>query len=406
MNINTRLILGFFVLCMMVFFSGVGFYFQLKNLIEPVTPQSIPNSIEKINSMIDKKNYISELLYQRLLTDYRLNEYAFNKDKNSLQNFYLSFETLKNTMNVYQNNYPEISSRLRPLMQSLFDIQMQVVREIQNNKLDLFKNANNPLYQDYKIRLNIVDNILQKYNRELGSDLIDKNIATVRGAVQNSKLILENSLKASIFIFLDALVIAFLFAFYTTRSISNEVLLRKRLETELLHLATNDGLTGLPTRGLLLDRIHQAIAIAKRNKTFVAVLFIDLDSFKQVNDQYGHDAGDELLKLFSSRLKQNTREADSVGRLGGDEFLAVLHITSVKKGDLLPIINKYFEILMEPYPLTQHVLTLTSSIGISVYPFDGEEPLELINHADMAMYQAKEQGKSAYSFYNKKLMGI
>lgn len=190
---------------------------------------------------------------------------------------------------------------------------------------------------------------------------------------------------------------------------------RKRLEEELAKQATYDNLTGLPNRILLADRIQHAILLAKRNKTYLAILFIDLNSFKLINDSFGHHIGDELLKIFSHRLKNSLRESDTVGRmnnnvvtdtvsrLGGDEFVVVLTTPNKDKDSILPAIQRLNEELIQPYHLASHELTVTLSMGISFFPEDGFDPITLIKNADSAMYRAKELKQTFFEFYQKEM---
>ena len=161
--------------------------------------------------------------------------------------------------------------------------------------------------------------------------------------------------------------------------------------TDAARLAELDPLTGLPNRALLLDRFAQAIAIAKRRVARLALLFVDLDDFKQINDELGHVAGDEALQKVALRLGQSIREADTVSRYGGDEFVILLTEVS-QAADAALIAGKLLAALGEPLRVGDRDLRMTASIGISVYPDDGQSIEALIGHADAAMYRAKRQG--------------
>ena len=161
--------------------------------------------------------------------------------------------------------------------------------------------------------------------------------------------------------------------------------------TDATRLAEFDSLTGLPNRALLLDRFAQAIATAKRRMSRLALLFVDLDDFKQINDQLGHVAGDQALQKVALRLGQSIREADTVSRYGGDEFVILLTEVS-QSADAALIAGKLLAALGEPLRVGDHDLRMTASIGISVYPDDGQSIEVLIGHADAAMYRAKRQG--------------
>ena len=171
---------------------------------------------------------------------------------------------------------------------------------------------------------------------------------------------------------------------------------RKKLEKELLYQATHDSLTGLANRVLLNDRIQQAIFQAKRLGLQVAILLLDLDNFKEVNDSLGHGAGDILLKEVAKKLTGCLRESDTVTRFGGDEFILVITTqpsAAVKKA------NDIREALMTPYEIENRKLTVTASIGISIFPNDGDDPEALVKAADAALYSAKELGRNNIQEY-------
>src|SRR3990167_667874 len=171
---------------------------------------------------------------------------------------------------------------------------------------------------------------------------------------------------------------------------------------ELQYQATHDALTGLPNRVLLQDRIEQAIAINKRNKTSFAVLFFDLDRFKLVNDSLSHAAGDELLLKLSERLQATVRTSDVLARLGGDEF--VLVATELPKiENVTTIASNLLNAVKEPLQISGHEITVTFSIGISIYPKDGEKMDDLLRNADAAMYCAKNLGGDQFRFYTPKI---
>ncbi len=173
---------------------------------------------------------------------------------------------------------------------------------------------------------------------------------------------------------------------------------RKKEEERINYLANYDVLTGLPNRYLLSDRIEQALSSAQRNQARVAVLFIDLDRFKNINDSLGHDIGDALLKLVARRLKSCLRRTDTIARQGGDEFVAVL--TELDSADeVIFVAEKMIESLREDFTLDAYQLSITPSIGISIYPEDGEASIELLRNADLAMYRAKDSGRNNFQFY-------
>jgi diguanylate cyclase (GGDEF)-like protein/PAS domain S-box-containing protein len=173
---------------------------------------------------------------------------------------------------------------------------------------------------------------------------------------------------------------------------------RKTWENRIYMLAYSDSLTGLPNRLLLRDRLEQAIASAQRNRSLVAVLFVDLDHFKAVNDAHGHHAGDQLLREIGERAKSCVREIDTVCRLGGDEFVLVLPDLH-EAGDAGAVARKLVAALSAPYAIEGRELAITPTVGVSIYPHHGADADTLIRNADSAMYHAKESGKNKYRFY-------
>jgi diguanylate cyclase (GGDEF)-like protein len=189
------------------------------------------------------------------------------------------------------------------------------------------------------------------------------------------------------------------------RTLEEKVAQRTReLEVATAHayrLAQHDILTGLPNRSLLNQRLKQILALAQRNGTHVACLFLDFDHFKRINDTLGHDAGDQLLQAVAQRLIGAVRQSDTVARLGGDEFVLILpgldpaHATF----ETMTVLARVRESFLAPFKLVSQSPTLTCSIGISMYPLDAGDPVALIKQADTAMYAAKEVGRNAYRFY-------
>jgi len=167
---------------------------------------------------------------------------------------------------------------------------------------------------------------------------------------------------------------------------------------KMTHSAQHDFLTGLPNRMLLNDRVGQAIVLAQRHEKPVAVLFLDLDGFKHVNDSLGHPVGDKLLQSIAKRLVDCVRGADTVSRQGGDEFVILLSEVEQPE-DTAILASRMLEAVAEPHSIEGHDLHLTTSIGISIYPDDGLDAETLIKNADTAMYQAKENGRQGYQFF-------
>ena len=173
---------------------------------------------------------------------------------------------------------------------------------------------------------------------------------------------------------------------------------RKRAEEQVKHLAFHDPLTNLPNRLLFNDRLTLAVAQAHRHNQKLAVLFLDLDRFKVINDSLGHSVGDELLRQVAERIQEHVREGDTVARLGGDEFTLLVPGISAEE-DAAKIARKICDAVHDPFWIDGRELFVTTSLGVSVYPSDGHDAETLVRNADSAMYRAKEQGRDNYQLY-------
>jgi two-component system cell cycle response regulator len=175
-------------------------------------------------------------------------------------------------------------------------------------------------------------------------------------------------------------------------------LLYKQLEHhshELESLALHDPLTGLPNRRLLMDRLSLALARARRYKRTMALMFLDLDGFKQVNDTLGHGAGDTLLEMVAARLVGAVRQDDTVARLGGDEFVIALP-ELVQGNDVVELASKVIQAVSQPYSIQGHNVRMTASVGVGIYPAHGKDVATLMKSADLALHEAKRSGKNDY----------
>ncbi len=176
----------------------------------------------------------------------------------------------------------------------------------------------------------------------------------------------------------------------------------KKTERQLVNMAHYDALTQLANRTLLSDRLEQAISIAKRNEKILAVCFLDLDGFKPINDEFGHEIGDKLLIAVAERLSQVTRTGDTAARMGGDEFIIL--ISNINTFDELePILTRLSHKIAEPIKINRRTHHVTASIGVAIYPIDNVDGDTLIRHADLAMYEAKQAGRDGYHIFDAKL---
>ncbi|QDL53986.1 bifunctional diguanylate cyclase/phosphodiesterase [Rhodoferax aquaticus] len=182
------------------------------------------------------------------------------------------------------------------------------------------------------------------------------------------------------------------------RELEHEVSERISSEHRMQHMATHDALTGLANRTLLMDRLQQALAAGVRNQQVIAVLFIDLDNFKQINDTLGHDAGDEVLRHVAGKVSLLLRKSDTLSRMGGDEFVLLLPAIG-RKEDAMVIAEKIIASLSEVIEVGGVNFAITPSIGISSFPYDGDDAQTLLKNADIAMYRAKEYGRNGFQCY-------
>lgn len=182
-------------------------------------------------------------------------------------------------------------------------------------------------------------------------------------------------------------------------SVFNDITALRRKDEHLKHLAFHDALTDLPNRTLLMDRINQKLINSNREQFSLAVMFLDLDGFKAVNDRFGHNVGDELLKEVAKRLLALVRESDTVARVGGDEFMFILN-NPEGKDEVEYVAKRVVESINEPITVCSDVLNIGASVGIAMFPDDGDSSIDLINNADIAMYASKRLGRNNISFFS------
>jgi diguanylate cyclase (GGDEF)-like protein/PAS domain S-box-containing protein len=221
-------------------------------------------------------------------------------------------------------------------------------------------------------------------------ELLEKGVfRTERRLLSKTKEVIEIDLTASILKDIDGKPIGMLGYF-------KDITSRKKAQQQVEYLATHDILTTLPNRMLFHDRLKQAIKSTHRDKNILALFFMDLDHFKNINDTLGHEVGDEVLKEVAKRVVEVLRAEDTVSRLGGDEFTVILqrisHISNVEK-----LAQKILKKIAEPMFIDNHKLTLSSSLGIAIYPDDTLSDKDLLKYADIAMYQAKNRGRNNFT---------
>lgn len=181
-------------------------------------------------------------------------------------------------------------------------------------------------------------------------------------------------------------------------AVFSDITVRKATEGRMRHLALHDALTDLPNRALLTERLEQAILRARRERSHLGLMYFDLDKFKPVNDSFGHEVGDLLLKAVASRVVDCVRASDTVARIGGDEFVVLLPVLEADQ-DAMGVAEKIRLALDQPFEIAGHVFDISASLGLAIYPLHGEDEQILTRHADTAMYQAKKNGRNQVVLY-------
>lgn len=275
--------------------------------------------------------------------------------------------------------------------ESLISIGMSVLDEVDKNGNHIAVNKNLPILAN--ILKKAVLTISEKDSQKIYEKWFDINIETGL----DKKVVMRVAVQIGVLIFIVLMIVV-----VWNRRLYREIKNRKRLEQQMKYMATHDDLTGLTNRVLLKDRLNTAITFHQRQELALAVLFIDLDGFKNINDNYGHDIGDELLIEVARRLCACVRESDTVVRFGGDEF--VLLLTGLHNQDEAAYVaQKVLKAIKQPIELSSSIIaSIGCSVGIAMYPDDGESENDLLKIADSLMYQVKASGKNNYAFNRKK----
>lgn len=273
--------------------------------------------------------------------------------------------------------------------ESLVSLMISVIEEIPLDKSHLGVSKQNPYLQA------ILNKGLSSISREEKNKIHDKWFSVDVSTGLDEDVVLRVAIQASV---LTIVVLCIIIIW--NRRLKMEIKRRKQLEKSMKHMATHDDLTGLANRVLLKDRLITAIEFHQRQSLMLAVIFLDLDSFKIVNDSYGHNVGDELLLIVAKRLQSCVRKSDTVVRFGGDEF--VLLLTGLHAAnEAAYVAEKILELMQLPFKLSADTVKIGCSIGIALYPEDGINEADLLKEADSLMYQVKSAGKNHYLF-NKK----
>lgn len=245
--------------------------------------------------------------------------------------------------------------------------------------------------EEYKIFKKGIDRLLQEGEYHIDIALIKKHKAIVYVSLSLSLLRDEKGKPVGMISYAQDI---------TERKAAEKKLLEQK--NVLDHQAHHDVLTDLPNRVYFNERLEQGIEKARRSKTNLALFFIDLDHFKQINDSLGHDIGDKVLKAITRRLKSMIRKQDTLARLGGDEFTIIMEELAIAEYSSR-LAQKILEALAQPVHIDDHILYVSSSIGISLYPQDGQSAHNLLKYADTAMYKAKDEGRNNFQFYSSEM---
>ena len=389
-----------------------------EKLFEMTATDSIGKTVQEtgISGLFGENNFDQVVKQAWATGEYTgMNEYKIHGSKRILE---LRVSPLKDTWDVKQE--------LKGFMVMVKDVTDQRIeeRELRENELkyrSIFENSKDVVYITSKdgllLDVNRSGEELFGYSKE---ELLKMNIVSFYNNPEDRenfvKLILENNYVKDYQLDLKDRQGKQVFALVTaavSRNLSGgiigfhgiirDITDQKRHEEKISYMAYHDSLTGLPNRRTFADRLEQELAHTKRNKTSGAILFMDLDMFKVVNDTYGHDVGDLLLQEVAARIKSCLREDDSVSRLGGDEFIVLLPKIE-RIGDEKLVAEKLVQSVNKPYVINSFDLHVGLSVGISIFPWDGDKADVLIKKADEAMYNAKKMGGNTFAVAKRKLI--
>jgi diguanylate cyclase (GGDEF)-like protein/PAS domain S-box-containing protein len=365
----------------------------------------LSNSVEIFHINEESFLHFGEIAFNAVIEGKPVNiDYKFKKKDGTVFWVHISGDLVKNEkeilwslVDVTQRKLLETEQyRDSQLIQQIQD--GMVITDLKSNILDWNIGAENMLGYKKEDVLGLSTEFMYfpqdyKERQENMNELIEKGVfRKERRLIAKSKEVVEIDLTASVLKDIEGKPIGMLGYF-------KDITSRKKIQEQIEYLATHDNLTNLPNRMLFHDRLKEAIKSNYRDKKIVALFFMDLDYFKNINDSLGHEVGDEVLKEFAKRVVEVLRVEDTVSRLGGDEFTVILqgisHLSSVEK-----LAKKILEKIAEPMIIGNNKLTLSSSIGISIYPDDTLSDKDLLKYADIAMYKAKDRGRNNFQFYN------
>ncbi|WP_246058392.1 transporter substrate-binding domain-containing protein [Litorilituus lipolyticus] len=270
--------------------------------------------------------------------------------------------------------------------ESIVSLMISVMGSVSVDESRFGINPDKPILKD------IIDKGILSISAKEKQEIYDKWFSLAINTGLDKKVVLQVGAQIGVLILLVLIVIVM-----WNRRLQSEIKHREQLEQIMKHMATHDELTGLANRVLLKDRLTKAIEFHQRQSLKVAVLFIDLDGFKTINDIHGHDVGDELLKIVAYRLQGCVRKSDTVVRFGGDEFILLL--TGLHgANEAAYVAEKVLELIQKPFELSKEVASIGCSIGIALYPEDGDNESDLLKVADTLMYKVKASGKNHYLF--------